>query len=148
MHRFLFRGVNPHLHAQNQGVLVPKAFTPFRYSFHFGEDVFFGGGATYGEFEVNAVLRHEVKQAGFPTSGISTTPFVDRARLYATHGKTYSAGFVYKIDSGLLELYRVKAYVVADYAARPSVPEDEEVILVAHDFGPLPQEVIVEVLEV
>jgi hypothetical protein len=148
MERYLFRGVNPQLHADTKGILVPKTFEPFRYAFHYGESVYYGGGAVYGESTANAVLRHQQNQAGFPTSGVSTTPIVERAAIYATLSSKYSSGFVYKIDTAQLPLFDVTAYVVADYAVQPSVPEDNEVILVAQDFGALPREIVVEIIEV
>jgi hypothetical protein len=149
MKRFLFRGVNPELHAHTRGLLVPKTFEPFRYVFHFGESVYFGGGAVFGESEANAVLRHQQDQAGFPTSGVSMTPFFERAVVYARgRDAKYSSGFVYKVDPDLLPQFGVTAYVVADYAVKPSVPDDDEVILVSRDFRPLPHEIVVEVMQV
>jgi hypothetical protein len=55
---------------------------------------------------------------------------------------------VFKIDSDLLEIHQVSKYVVAEHATLTAIPGDEEVILVAHDFGVLPDEIIVEVVEV
>jgi hypothetical protein len=55
---------------------------------------------------------------------------------------------VYKIDTELLEKCGVSAYSVSEHATAPAIPDDEEVILVAKDFGPLPSEIVVEVFEV
>ncbi len=55
---------------------------------------------------------------------------------------------MYKVDTELLEEYGVSNYIVADHATAPAIPGDEEVILVAKDFGVLPSEIVVEVLEV
>ena len=57
-------------------------------------------------------------------------------------------GFVYKIDSDLLKKHGVSAYAVADHASSPAIPGDEEIILVARDFGPLPADIVVQVFQV
>lgn len=50
-------------------------------------------------------------------------------------------GFIYKIDSTQLKQYSVDMYVVSAYA-RPSIPEDDEVILVTPDGWPLPKALV------
>ena len=94
------------------------------------------------------MVQHQRDSSKYPTSDVSTTPSLENARRYATHDKKYESGYVYKIDSDLLEKYGVAAYVVADHATLPAIPGDEEVILVALDFAALPSEIIVEVLAV
>ena len=83
-----------------------------------------------------------------PTSGVSTTPIFDRAVHYATHGGCHPTGYVYKIDTALLKAHGVTPYPVDQHAVKPAIPEDEEVILVASDFGALPDDIIVEVISV
>jgi hypothetical protein len=144
--RVLFRGVNATLHRLGL-TLQPKRLGPFTYPRAYGEATY-GDGGTYGTSEANAVVRHQLDQRGFPTSGISTTPVYDRAVFYATTGRSDAAGFVYTIDRDSLSQYGVKEYIVSDYAVRPSVPADEEVILVAADGGFLPQGVVLRVEEV
>ena len=56
-------------------------------------------------------------------------------------------GFRVIIDVARLQI-QVSIYVVADHVTDPIKPEDEEVILVASDLGALPDEIIVEVVEV
>ena len=128
-----------------RGALRPKDTRPFVRSPEFGRAEF--GNAFWGESESNAVIEHQQHQAGFPTSGVSTTPSLDRARFYATRGGALSRGFIYKIDTTLLAERGVKAYIVNDIVPMPSVPEDNEVILVAEDFGLLPGDIVVEVVE-
>ena len=100
----------------------------------------------YGPSERNAVIMHQRNSEKYRTSGISTTPNYERAVLYATHhGKS---GYVYKIDTALLDPHGVKAFPVDHHVVRPAIPDDHEVILVAQDFGPLPDPIIVEVTEV
>ncbi len=55
---------------------------------------------------------------------------------------------MYKIDTERLEAAQVTAYPVSDHATQPAIPGDEEVILVAADYGVLPEEIVVEVIPV
>jgi len=146
--RFLYRGANPDLHKAGN-VLRSKGQGTFEYSARYGETTY-GGGWTYGTSDANAVLRHQHQQAGFPTSGISTTPLYERAVFYATNGPggtRYETGYVYKIDRDALESCGVREYVVTEYAVTPSVPEDDEIILVPAR-GTLPDDVPVEIIKV
>jgi hypothetical protein len=102
----------------------------------------------WGESTNNAVIEHQQHQAGIPTSGISTTPHLSRAEFYATHGGKYSKGYVFVIDRALCEVLKVAEFVVNEIVPYPSVVEDDEVILVASDFGSLPKELIVEISEI
>ena len=52
------------------------------------------------------------------------------------------------IDWALCPGLNVAEFVVNEIVPYPSVVEDDEVILVASDFGPLPRELVVEVLEI
>ena len=96
--------------------------------------------------ENNAVIEHQLHQAGKPTSGISTTPKIERAKFYATDGGKLNSGLLYVICPKLCEKHNVKMYKVAEIVPNPSVPEDEEIILVASDFGEIPIAVRVEVI--
>ena len=142
--RYLFRGVSKELHERNGGKLIPKTLRPFEYTFKYGEDKW-GSGATYGTSDINAVVRHQLRQEGFPTSGISTTPIFDRAKFYATRGGKATSGYVYIIDRDLLLKHGVKEFVVSEHASQPSIPEDYEVILVAKDSGSIREQVIIDV---
>jgi hypothetical protein len=75
------------------------------------------------------------------------TPHIERAEIYATSAGKYSRGFIYVISVAALNAAGVAVYVVNDIVPKPSVPEDEEVILVAQDFGVLPHQIVVEVRE-
>jgi len=145
MERYLYRGVNSQLHKESVGKLIPKECgKPFKRFVYYGE-AYYGDGHTYGESETNAVIMHQIDSSKYPSSGISTTPILENAKLYATHSGT---GYVYKIDTQLLAAAHVKAYPVDDHAVQPTIPGDKEVILVAEDFGALPNEIVVEVIEV
>ena len=146
--RYLFRGVSEELYRKLGGKLIPKAQAPFEHCFIADEGIRANDGAVADKTTGNAVIRHQLGQAGFPTSGVSTTPHLERARFYATNGCLHASGYVYKIDRELLTVNGVYEFVVAEYATNPSVPEDDEVILVASDHSELPACIVVEVISV
>lgn len=82
-----------------------------------------------------------------PTSGVSTTPYKARAEYYALAGGAGKTGVVYVIDTSVLVPNHVRQYDVNAIVPMPSVPEDEEVILVADDYGALPPEIITQIYE-
>lgn len=142
----LFRGVNPNMHAELNGVLQPKTCRPFVASPKWGKAEW--GNSFWGKSKENAVIEHQQHQAGFPTSGVSTTPYLSRAIFYATHGGKYRRAYVYVIDREQCKALAVSEFVVNDIVPYPSVVEDSEVILVAKDFGALPASLVVDVREV
>jgi len=141
----LYRGVNREFHQNAGGVLAPKDNLEFKRSPEFGRAEF--DNSFWGHNEENAVIEHQQHQAGYPTSGVSTTPILDRAKFYATHGGLHDGGLIYVIDQELCDSYDVRVYIVKDLVPSPAIPEDKEVILVARDFGCLPPEIIVDVHE-
>jgi hypothetical protein len=127
---FLFRGVSEEFHRANGGLLTPKVQGPFTYEFHWDESgLTFDSGATWDSTPTNAVIRHQLNQEGFPTSGISTTPHFERAVLYARSREGTSGGYVFKINRQALKTEGVEQFVVSKFCP-PSIPEDDEVILV------------------
>jgi hypothetical protein len=145
-HSFLYRGVSEQLYEASHGVLRPKINIPFQSYATAGQRISFcGSGIVCGESAANEVVRHEFMRAGEPTSGISTTPHRSRAISYATHDGKYSRGYVFTIDRERLQAFRVREYIVSEIKPFPSVPEDDEVILVANDFGDLPDGIIISV---
>ena len=137
------------VHTSNGGLLRPKTQGSFTYNFHWDEPgATWDSGTTWDSTANNAVIRHQLNQEGFPTSGISTTPHLERAAVYARGKAGDSAGFIYKIDRTALAAHGVNEYVVSRFCS-PSIPEDDEVILVVQRGGAhLPQELIVEVIPV
>ena len=98
--RYLFRGVSVRFHSANGGLLMPKAQGPFTYNFHWDEPGFaWDSGVTWDSTATNAVIRHQWNQEGFPTSGISTTPHLERAIVYARGKEGTSECYVYRIRS-------------------------------------------------
>lgn len=146
---FLYRGVTAKFHDENKGRLMPKRMGRFEYTFHWDESgLKWDSGATWDSSEANAVIRHQLNQESFPTAGISTTPHLERARLYARGRDGRSPGYVYKVDRAKLASYGVGEFVVSHYAREPSIPEDDEVILVTPDSEALPEALVVAVIPV
>ena len=147
--RYLYRGVSTRKYAELEGRLRPGDTGAFEYTFHWDEPgATWNSGITWGSSETNAVIRHQLNQEGFPTAGVSTTPHLERATIYARGPHGDSPGFVYKIDRGRLSNCGVRQYVVAEWVRDPSVPEDVEVILVAEDGGDLPEEIVVGLIAI
>jgi hypothetical protein len=146
--QFLFRGISASFHLASEGLLKSKVQGPFTYVFHWGEPGHvWGSGATWGSTPTNAVIRHQLNQEGFPTSGISTTPHFERAIVYACGKNGNGSGYVFKIIRSALERHGVAEFVVAQFC-QPSVPEDDEVILAVSDASHLPPTVIAEIIPV
>ena len=144
---FLYRGVSLEIHLKTEGKLIPKGLS-FKHPVRYGSQIAkYGSGITYGSSENNAVIGHQTNSDEFPTSGVSTTPHFERAKFYANKGKNVK-GIVYKINRQKLAVYEVKEYIVTKYTTQPTVPEDDEVILVDKNSGPLPNEIIIYVIEV
>ncbi len=139
----VYRGVNAKHHKRLKGVLKPKESVPFIKGAKWDEAEW--DNAYWDKNYKNAVVTHQLHQAGLPTSGISTTPSIFRAIFYATHAGRYSDGYIYSIDLAKCCEHSVSIYYVTELVSHPSIPEDDEVILVAQDFGALPVEVIVDV---
>jgi hypothetical protein len=145
---FLFRGTSEAFHQANDGLLKPKVQGPFTYQFHWDEPGFtWDSGVTWDSTSTNAVIRHQFNQEGFPTSGISTTPHFERAVLYTRGRNGAFGGYVFKIDRKALQQHGVAEFVVAQFCA-PSIPEDDEIILVVPNMLHLPPAVVVEVIQV
>jgi hypothetical protein len=60
----------------------------------------------------------------------------------------HKKGYIYVLSKKLLRENRVEIYRVADYAANPSIPEDDEHILVAFDCGEIPSSTIISMEEI
>lgn len=147
--KYLYRGVTKNYYVKNQGKLKPKLIkNPFEHTFLLDGTFTLDGSVIAGPCERNAVLAHQFNQRGFPTSGISTTPLIERAKYYATNGGKAKAGFIYKIQRTLLDKYGIKEYIVKEWIESPHVPEDEEVILVAENFNTLSERIVAEIIEV
>lgn len=125
------------------GELRPKESVPFLRAPKWGRAVW--GNSRWGKSSMNGVIEHQLHQTGYPTSGVSTTPHIERALFYATHGRVQNKGYSYVIDRTLLASHGVSSHSVNELVNAPSVSEDHEVILVAADFGSIPRGVIHEI---
>lgn len=143
--RCLYRGVSEQMHVKKEG-LSPKG-TSFYRGVCFDEGFRFDTGITFDKSVNNAIISHQTDSQKFPTSGVSTTPFFDRAKVYATHNGKH-AGIVYKIDCKVLKNYNIRAYRVGEYTKYPAIPEDDEVILVGENNAVLPNAIIIEIINV
>ena len=145
---FLYRGVSSGFHQANQGLLRPKVQGEFIHQLHWDEPDFkWDSGITWDSSPTNAVIRHQFNQEGFPTSGISSTPQLERAIMYARGKQGTSSGYVFKIDREAFKSHGVGEFVVAQFCT-PSIPEDDEVILVVPEGTHLPEGVITELITV
>ena len=142
---FLYRGISLKMHRKNDVTLSPKD-TKFKRTLHLDQGFHLDQGLTLGESEENAVVMHQVNSTSFPTSGVSTTPHFDRAKIYATHCS--KNGIIYKLDRSTFSKYGVKEYIVKEYTNFPQIPEDDEAILVHECHGNLPKEIIIDTIEV
>lgn len=148
--KYLYRGVSVELHKKLHGKLVPKMLNSnFATVACMGDPhAILGAGIIMGESELNTVVLHQWEQAGLPTSGVSFTPYLERARFYAKNGKDRGKGFIYKVDMSLLDSNNVKWYSVNKLVPNPSIPEDDEYILVGFGGGEIPMEVVVSISEI
>jgi hypothetical protein len=144
---YLYRGVSKKKHLDDNGLLLPKKpGNEFTSIVQFGDQhAQFGNRLEFGNSVKNEIVKHQHAQLGIPTSGISTTPYIERAKFYTTCNGKYNDGYIYKIDRNLLQKYNVSEYIIKDEIPCPSAPEDNEVILVADNYGILPKEIIIEI---
>jgi hypothetical protein len=122
MRRFLYRALRE-AEIQAGGVLIPKKTELFIAHPRLPITLPF----RLGLYHEHAVREHQWDGL-YETCGISTTPHLARAQLYAAR-----LGVIVKIDLTILESVGIVHFRVADFVA-PSeiaVPEDDEVILVS-----------------
>jgi hypothetical protein len=150
----LYRGVKESMHRSTGGILAPKQIGGAR------ETVFDRSGnvprtrgadprdlgAVRDYSVVNTVLLQQLRQQGYPTSFVSTTPHQANAEKYALYAE--DTGVIYVIDTDRLAAGGVEAVIVADFVPVPSVPGDEEILLRAANGGALPSHIVIAILPV
>lgn len=146
----LYRGVNSDLYEKLEGKLSPKNLNKKFSSFACAGDphAVCGSGIEAGESGLNSVILHQWDQAGIPTSGISTSPDIERAKVYAFNDGKYNKGYIFKLSIEKLKDNGVKIYRVNDLIPYPAIPEDDEHVIVSEDFGSIPTSAILEVIEI
>jgi len=147
---FLYRGVSEELYRKLNGTISPKKSGDEFASFaRFGaQHASFGSGIVSGKSDINTVVLHQWKQAGIPTSGISSTPVFERALFYALSAGTSNKGYVFKFSIIQLRKDGVSIHRVNELVPCPAVPEDDEHVLVARNFGNIPRSSIVSIQEI
>ncbi len=147
--RYLYRGINQEMYEKANGELRPKLINqPFSYVFKADGSIKANGSATAGPSKQNAVLGHQLNSSKFPTSGISTTPFLERAQYYATGKSKKTTGYVFKLDRKRFREYGIEEYIVSEWVENPNTPENAEVILVSQALRELPRQIIAMVTKV
>ena len=143
--KYLYRGVSVSHDGKCEAKLSPKLNAPFIHEFNASTTEVLASDTrvTMGPSEINAVHLHQASQKGYPTSGISTTPHKDRARVYAQGVNEDLPGYIYTLDRDKFAVNGISEYIVSDYVANPAVPQDDEVILVAQDLSCIPEAVII-----
>jgi hypothetical protein len=146
----LYRGVNAAMYDALKGKLSPHhkgIGKPYSRQHQF-DDVQFGVDPQFGGGSINESLIHQnYKDCGedrYITSGISTTPHIEKAHRYGSNEGEHSHYYIYVIDRKILSLYNVTEQPGLQF---PKKPDDDEVTLTAQDYGTLPDEIILEVLE-
>ena len=111
---YLYRGVTSNHHEKHGGKLMPKTIAPFECTFKWDQSGFkWDSGSAWDASQANAVVRHQLNQKGFPTSGVSTTPHLNRAVIYAKGTSGTSDGYIYKIDRSLIKENGISEFIVA-----------------------------------
>lgn len=138
---FLYRALRT-LEIEEGFNLIPKATDAFKSDPMLGIDTVFP--FSFGSVE-NIVRQHQWKQYGWPTRGISSTPYYDRALFYAAKNKV-----IVRIDTSKFIDFGITTYdvnsILGHRANDIAVPEDNEIILVYQNDGLFPKEIIVEVI--
>lgn len=147
MKNYLYRGVSCNLDVKLGGKLVPKRQETFLHEFTADttEITCDNNKITIGPSQVNAVHWHQASQKGYSTSGISTTPHKERARIYAQGVNGDKSGYIYTLNRDQFSVNGVSEYIVSDYVTHPAVPEDDEVILVAINTTYIPEAIIISI---
>jgi hypothetical protein len=140
--RYLYRALRPE--EISRRLLIPKSQEKFLALPRLGIDTHLP--FILGENAEHAVRQHQWQQHGFDTRGVSTTPHLARARHYARKYRVIAV-----IDRTLFSALGIDEFVVNDCLARYprdiACIEDDEVILVSQEAGPLPAAIIVGLIE-
>jgi hypothetical protein len=121
-------------------ILIPKGQKPFVAPLRLP----FRLPAQLGDTVEHAIRDHQ-DHGKFPTRGISTTPFLERAVHYAQRHRVIA-----RIDRSTLVKLGVRSFRVRDRVDPQfiSVPEDDEIILLYEEGDCLPRECIAEVIRI
>ena len=148
--KYLYRGVSKRMFNELNGKLQPKKIGEVFSSVPCAGEphAICGSGIVAGNASINEIIFHQWQQKGFPTSGVSSTPYEERAKFYALSGNKNSEGYIFKLSIEELLKSSVSIYKVNDLIPHPSIKEDDEHILVACDFNEIPASAVVSLSEV
>ena len=142
-YKFLYRALRP-IEIERGNQLIPKVSGPDEFASEpmFGIDTTFP--ITFGGVD-NKVRQHQWMQKGLDTSGLSFTPFLERAKFYAKRNK-----IIVKIDTSNFQELGIKPFDVNEILKHKpndiAVPEDNEMILTYEKGGEFPKEIIHEII--
>lgn len=126
--------------------LIPKSQEPFQKRPALGFDTKLGW-CVLGKTKEYAIRQHQCPQDESPTSGISTTPHLERAEYYAKKER-----IIVKINRQLFNKHSIEECDVnkclEKFPEDIAKPEDNEIILVKKDGGSFPKEIIEEVMKI
>jgi len=145
----IYRGINDEMFSiiSEKKVIHPKAHE-FSIIFSHDGSISYDGSATYGKSERNAVVGHQIDSSVFKTSGISTTPHIERAKYYALNNNRYNKGYILEFDTNKLDLNEYELIVVSEIVKSPKIPDDSEIILRRFDNNSIPYKQITNVIEI
>ncbi|ROT45047.1 hypothetical protein [Pusillimonas sp. NJUB218] len=142
MAEILYWGVSLRMHQQNCGKLAPrgnKVSVTARYDGRASYD----GTFTHGETETNTVHAHHIDSGLWGGAFISTAENLEVAKCFATSGGK-ERGIVYVLDVSRFN----DLGIIMRRVDGPKYPEESEVSIRASDGGNIPNEAIVDVIEV
>lgn len=130
----LYRGENwdRWIEIQKDNGIKPKGIE-FEITFEHDKSIYYDGSATFGSSSLNAVNGHQICSKKFMTSGISTTPFWERARLYALEDGAYTKGVIFEININDIIMEEIELFEVNKLIINPNIKEDNEVIIKRKD---------------
>ena len=112
----VYRGINDEMFSiiSKNKVIDPKAHE-FSIVFSHDGSIRYDGSATYGKSKRNAVVGHQIDSSVFKTSGISTTPNIERAKYYALNNNKYKKGYILKFDTDKLDFNEYVIYISSSF---------------------------------
>ncbi len=136
---FLYRALRPD--EISRGVLIPKKpREPFAADPLLPQVLPF----TLGKQPEHAVRAQQWDSNRFPTSGVSTTPHLKRAKHYAKKHHTIAKISVGRLIKFKIQMFRVSKHVPDSLI---SVPEGDEVILVYPGAEYFPKDIITNIFK-
>lgn len=141
---FLYRGVNKVMDASNAGLIRPAGSS--MYAEFTADTTKITADSTHFTIGLtldNTARAQQIEGGLFDAAGVSTTRCLNQAVKFATFGG-FEDGFVYVLNEAKLE----ELGVVMKEFIDPEHPHEHEVTLLIPDLQPVPEEAIVEKIEI